>query len=154
LLITESNKRVIPLAPRDAKLVGEGCFYLDFLVWLNGENIEIADGVAFNIGCYVNGYGGLTVGARTGFGPYAMIHTANHRYDDPSRPIKDQGWNCEPVSIGSDCWIGMGACILPGVTIGDRVVVGAGSVVTKDLPSNVVAAGNPCRVIRDRGGRP
>jgi maltose O-acetyltransferase len=152
LLINESSKRVIPLGPRDAKTVGEGCYYLDLLVWLNGQEIELGDGVGFNIGCYVNGYGGLTVGPRTGFGPYVMVHTANHLHDDPNRPIKDQGWDCRPVHIGADCWIGMGACILPGVTIGDRVIVGAGSVVTKSLPSNVLAAGNPCRVIRQLGG--
>ena len=58
-----------------------------------------------------------------------------------------------PVHIGRNCWIGAGAIIMPGVTIGDNVVIGAGSIVTKDIPSNVVAVGNPCRILREVGER-
>lgn len=152
MLINEASKRAIPLRDRDALKVGQGCYYMDFLIWLNADQIEIGDDVAFNIGCYVNGYGGLRIGDRSGFGPYVMVHTANHAYSDPEEPIVAQGWIKQPVRIGKDCWIGMGAVVLPGVTIGDRVVVGAGSVVTHDLPSNVLAVGNPCRVIRHHGG--
>ena len=106
-------------------------------------------GVAFNYGCYVNGFGGLVIGDRTIFGPNTMIHTANHEMD-PSKSMQEQGWLKEPVSLGKDCWIGMGVMILPGVTIGDGVVIGAGSVVSKDLPSYTVAVGNPCKVIKER----
>ncbi len=151
MMINERSKRVIPFRPHDAKRVGEGCFYLDLIVWLNGDRIELGDRVAFNWGCYVNGYGGLTIADGAEFGPGVMIHTANHVMDDPERPVTEQGWRDDPpLRIGRNCWIGMGACILPGVTIGDGSVVGAGSVVTRDVPAYVVAVGNPARPVRER----
>jgi acetyltransferase-like isoleucine patch superfamily enzyme len=151
VMITERSKSVIPFRPQDAKRVGEGCFYLDHIVWLNSGSIELGERVGFNYGCYVNGYGGLVLGDRSIFGPYTMIHTANHEMDLGS-PIPDQGWVTGPVSVGADCWIGMGVCILPGVTIGAGCVVGAGAVVVKDLPELCIAVGNPARPIRDRRG--
>src|SRR5215211_5389281 len=81
MMITERSKLVIPFLPRDAKRVGEGCFYLDQIVWLNGDQIELGERVGFNFGCYVNGYGGLKIGDRSIIGPYSMIHTANHVMD-------------------------------------------------------------------------
>ncbi|MGH9263287.1 MAG: acyltransferase [Acidimicrobiales bacterium] len=151
MIITERTKRAIPFKPQDAKRVGEGCYYLDQIVWLNGENIEMGDGVGFNYGCYVNGFGGLTIGDDTIFGPYTMIHTANHKFDDVTRPIQEQGWETSPpVQIGAQCWVGMGVCILPGVRIGEGCVVGAGAVLTQDLDAFSVAAGNPAKVIRSR----
>ena len=78
-----------------------------------------------------------------------MIHTANHE-TAPERPIVEQGWVSRPVEIGSDCWIGMGVCILPGARLGDRCIVGAGSVVTGELDPDSVAVGNPARVIKRR----
>ena len=133
----------------DAARVGEGCFYLDTIVWLNGDTIEMGDRVGFNYGCYVNGFGGLVIGDRSIFGPYTMIHTANHE-TDLDTPIPDQGWTPRPVTVGADCWIGMGVSILPGVTIGHACIVGAGAVVTKHLPDYSLAVGNPARVVRDR----
>lgn len=149
MMITERSKSVIPFRPADAARVGEGCFYLDMIVWLNGDRIEMGDRVGFNYGCYVNGFGGLTVGDRSIFGPYTMIHTANHEMD-LGAPIPDQGWTLGHVRVGSDCWIGMGVCILPGVTIGDGCVIGAGAVVAKDLPDYSIAVGNPAKALRDR----
>jgi len=149
MMITESSKRVISFRPHDAKRLGEGCFYLDLIVWLNGDRIELGDGVGFNYGCYVNGYGGLRIGDRTIVGPYTMIHTANHEIA-PERSIVDQGWTERPVEIGADCWIAMGVCILPGARLGDGCVVGAGSVVTGELEPNSIVVGNPARPIRSR----
>jgi acetyltransferase-like isoleucine patch superfamily enzyme len=149
VMINDLSKRVIPFRPRDAKRVGDGCFYLDQIVWLNGDRIEMGDKVGFNFGCFVNGYGGLVIGDRSIVGPYTMIHTANHEMD-PGRPIPEQGWDSEPVDIGPDCWIGMGVCILPGVNIGEGSVIGAGAVVTKSLEPWSVAVGNPARAIRSR----
>ena len=80
-MITERSKSVIPFRPADAARVGEGCFYLDTIVWLNGDTIEMGDRVGFNYGCYVNGFGGLVIGDRSIFGPYTMVHTANHETD-------------------------------------------------------------------------
>ncbi|MGH8897451.1 MAG: acyltransferase [Egibacteraceae bacterium] len=151
MLINERSKRIIPFQPGDAKRVGQGCFYLDLIVWLNGEHVELGDHVGFNYGCYVNGYGGLSVSDHTVIGPGSMIHTANHEMNDLDRPIAGQGWVAAPVEIGEDCWIGMNVCILPGVRIGKGCVIGAGSVVTKLVPDYSVAVGNPAKVIRTRG---
>lgn len=147
--ITSHSKSVIYFRPSDAKVVGKGSFYMDYITWLNAENIELGENVAFNNNCYINGFGGLNIGDRTGLGPGVMIHTANHA-TDPNMPIVEQGWESRPVTIGKDCFIGMGVIILPGVTIGDDVVIGAGSVVNKNIPSWSIAVGNPCKVIRDR----
>jgi acetyltransferase-like isoleucine patch superfamily enzyme len=149
MMITERSKSVIPFRAADAGRVGEGCFYLDMIVWLNGDRVEMGDRVGFNYGCYVNGFGGLEIGDRSIFGPYTMIHTANHEMDLGS-PIPDQGWTPGKVTVGSDCWIGMGVCILPGVSIGDGCVVGAGAVVAKDLAGHSIAVGNPAKAIRNR----
>jgi acetyltransferase-like isoleucine patch superfamily enzyme len=149
VMITGTSKSVIPFRPNDAKRVGDGCYYLDFIVWLNGDRIEMGNGIGFNYGCYVNGYGGLVIGDGTMFGPYTMVHTANHE-TEVDRPLAEQGWEPELVTIGSDCWIGMGACILPGVTIGDGCIVGAGSIVTRDLEPWTVNVGNPAKPIRSR----
>ncbi len=145
MMINERSKRVIPFRPHDAKSVGEGCYYLDLIVWLNGDRIEMGDGVGFNYGCYVNGFGGLTIGDEAMFGPYSMVHTANHRYDDRTRPVTEQGWREQPVEIGARTWIGMGAIVLPGVAIGEGAIVGAGAVVTRDVDANEVVVGNPAR---------
>ncbi len=149
MLINELSKRVIPFRPHDAKRIGEGSFYIDQIIWLNGDNIEIGEKVGFNFGCYVNGFGGLTIGENTIIGPYTMIHTANHEMAT-DRLIPEQGWNLGPVSIGAGCWIGMGVCILPGVTLGDGCVVGAGSVVTRDVEPYSIAVGNPAKTIKSR----
>ena len=93
----------------------------------------------------------IYVGDSTMIGPNVTIATAGH----PILPVlreKVYQFNL-PVRIGKNCWIGAGAIILPGTTIGDNTVVGAGSVVTKDLPANVVAVGNPCRILREIGER-
>ena len=150
MLINERSKRVIPFRAHDAKRVGEGCYYLDQIVWLNGDRIEMGNGVGFNVGCYVNGYGGLTIGDDAMFGPYTMLHTANHNYDDRTRPVTEQGWREQPVEIGARVWIGMGAIVLPGVQIGEACVVGAGSVVSRDLEPNTVSVGNPAKPIKER----
>ncbi len=151
MIITEQTKRTIRFEPHDAKRVGEGCSYLDQIVWLNGDRIELGHGVAFNYGCYVNGFGGLVIGNGTIFGPYTMIHTANHRIDDVDVPIPEQGWeDVPPVQIGDQCWVGMGVCILPGVRIGEGCVIGAGSVVSADLDAYTVAVGNPAKTVKSR----
>jgi maltose O-acetyltransferase len=87
----------------------------------------------------------VTIGDSTLFGPAVQIYTATHPMDAAQRRSKEYG---KPVEIGSDVWVGGGAIILPGVRIGSRAVIGAGSVVTRDVPEGVFAAGNPCRVVR------
>ena len=89
----------------------------------------------------------IYVGDYTMFGPNVILATAGH----PILPkLRTQAYQYNmPVHIGKNCWLGAGVIVLPGVTIGDNTVIGAGSVVTKDIPSNVVAVGNPCRVLRE-----
>ncbi len=110
-----------------------------------GSNIELGERVFFNFQCVVLDVCRVRIGAHTLFGPAAQVLTASHPLDAMLRRREEFG---KPITIGKDCWIGAGALVLPGVTIGDGSVVGAGSVVTKDVPAGVLAAGNPCRVIR------
>jgi maltose O-acetyltransferase len=151
MMINHLSKRVIPFRAHDAKRVGEGCFYLDQIVWLNGDRMELGDRVTFNFGCYVNGFGGLVFGDGANIGPYCMLHTANHNFDDLEQSVVEQGWeDVGPMEIGRNTWIGMGSIVLPGVRIGEGCVVGAGSVVTRDLEDFTIAVGNPAKVIRSR----
>ncbi len=111
-----------------------------------GSNITLGKKVYFNFNCIVLDVCHVEIGDHTLLGPAVQIYTASHPMDAQLRRSEEFG---KPISIGSDVWIGGGAIICPGVTIGDRTVIGAGSVVTKDIPSGVFAAGNPCRVIRE-----
>ena len=116
-------------------------FFCDY-----GSNIKIGSGVFFNFNCVVLDVAEVTIGDRTLFGPSVQIYTATHPMDHRQRAAGLE--YAKPIAIGSDVWIGGGAIICPGVTIGDRTVIGAGSVVTKDVPPDVFAAGNPCKIIR------
>lgn len=115
-------------------------FFCDY-----GTQIELGEGVFFNFNCVLLDVCRIRIGAHTLVGPAVQIYTPLHPLDARERRTLEYG---RPVDIGEDVWIGGGAIVLPGVRIGDRTVVGAGSVVTRDLPADVVAAGNPCRVIR------
>ena len=116
-------------------------FYCDY-----GSNIELGERVFFNFNCVVLDVCRVRIGAFSLFGPAVQIYTPMHPMNAEQRRREEYG---KPVEIGSDVWVGGGAIICPGVTIGSRTVIGAGSVVTRDLPDGVFAAGNPCRVIRD-----
>lgn len=116
-------------------------FYCDY-----GSNIKLGAKCYFNFNCVVLDVCEVTVGDHTLFGPAVQIYTATHPLDAELRRRQEFG---RPITIGSDVWIGGGAIICPGVTIGSRTVIGAGSVVTRDIPEGVLAAGNPCRVIRE-----
>ena len=119
----------------------EAPFYCDY-----GYNISVGDYFFSNYDCVFLDCGKITIGDHVMLGPKVSIYTANHPIDPIVRNYNhDMGI---PVTIGSNVWIGGNTVICPGVTIGDNTVIGAGSVVTKDIPANVVAAGNPCRVIR------
>jgi maltose O-acetyltransferase len=109
-----------------------------------GVHIELGQRVFFNFNCVVLDVCRVRIGDYTMFGPAVQIYTATHPLDAPARREREFA---RPVTIGADVWVGGGAIILPGVTIGSRTVIGAGSVVTRDIPDDVVAAGNPCRVL-------
>lgn len=116
-------------------------FFCDY-----GSNIYLGKKVYFNFNCVVLDVAPVTIGEHTMFGPAVQIYTATHPLNPHERRKKELA---KPISIGHDCWIGGGAIFLPGVTVGDNTIVGAGSVVTRSIPSNVVAAGNPCKVLRE-----
>ncbi len=146
LLRKELLKQLIGGYKKD--LVIEPPFYCDY-----GSNIHVGEKVFFNFNCMILDVCQVTIGDRSLFGPNVQIYAATHPMD---AAIRDEGLeNGKPVVIGSDVWVGGGAIICPGVTIGHRVVIGAGSVVTRDIPSDTFAAGNPCKVIKqiDSGNR-
>ena len=129
---------------------GEGC-YIEPPFYANwaGKHIRFGKNVYanFNLTCVDDTY--ITVGDYTMIGPNVTITTAAHPVL-PSLREKAYQYNA-PVNIGRNCWLGAGVTVLAGVTIGDNTVVGAGSVVNKDLPANVVAVGVPCKVLREIG---
>lgn len=132
-------KKLIPNA--GANLWLQPPFYCDY-----GTNMKIGEKVFFNFNCVVLDVAQVTIGSRTLLGPNVQIYTATHPINYKERASGLE--YAKPVTIGEDAWIGGSAIICPGVTIGDRSIIGAGSVVTRDIPANVLAAGNPCKVIR------
>jgi maltose O-acetyltransferase len=116
-------------------------FYCDY-----GSNIELGERVFFNFNCVVLDVCPIKIGDFTLFGPGVQILTPVHPLEAGLRRKQEYG---KPIEIGSDVWVGGGALILPGVRIGSKTVIGAGSVVTRDIPEGVFAAGNPCRIIRE-----
>ena len=120
----------------------EAPFYLDY-----GYRTTIGDDFFSNFNLTILDGGGVEIGNRVFIGPNVGIYTVNHP-TDARRHEKGYEWAL-PVKIGNKVWIGGGVTILPGVTIGDNTVIAAGSVVTQDVPANVVAAGNPCKVIKE-----
>lgn len=116
-------------------------FYCDY-----GKQIKVGKRFFANFNFTVLDEAAVTIGDDCFIGPNVSIYTACHSTDPVERNSRRE-W-AEPVSIGNNVWIGGSVTILPGVTIGDNVTIGAGSVVVKDIPSNTIAAGNPCRVIK------
>ncbi len=144
---TEMDRRNALLKEMFAE-IGEGCYIEPpFHSNFGGGHCHFGKNVYANFNLTIVDDTHVYVGDYTMFGPNVTIATAGH----PILPqLRQKGYQYNmSVHIGKNCWIGAGALIMPGITIGDNVVVGAGSVVTKDLPSNVVAVGNPCRVLRE-----
>ena len=123
-------------------IIVEPPFYCDY-----GKYTFIGDCVYMNFGCVILDCNEVHIGSRVMFGPYVQIYAAHHPIS-ASRRIEGPEL-ATPVRIGDNVWMGGGAIVLPGVTIGDNTTIGAGAVVTQDIPANVVAAGNPARVIRE-----
>lgn len=143
---TDLDKREQMLKEMFAE-IGEGCYIEPpFHANFGGRHVHFGKNIYanFNLTCVDDTH--IYVGDYTMFGPNVTVATAGH----PILPeLREKGYQYNaPVRIGKNCWIGAGAIILPDISIGDNVVIGAGSVVTKDLPPDVVAVGNPCRVLR------
>ena len=116
-------------------------FFCDY-----GTNILLGERVFFNFNCVVLDVCRVTIGDYTLFGPAVQVYTATHPMNAELRRKQEFA---RPITVGSDVWVGGGAILCPGVTVGSRSVIGAGSVVTRDIPAGVFAAGNPCRVMRE-----
>lgn len=149
-----NRTRPTELAKREAMLkemfaeIGEGCYIEPpFHANFGGRHVHFGKKIYANFNLTLVDDTHIYVGDFTMFGPNVVVASAGHPIDPA---LREQGLQYNaPVHIGKNCWIGAGAIIVPGITIGDNVVVGAGSVVVKDLPSGVVAVGNPCRVLRE-----
>ncbi len=143
---SELDKRAAMLQEMFAE-IGEDC-YIEPPLHANwgGHHVHFGKGVYANFNLTMVDDTHIYVGDYTMFGPNVTVATAGHPIN-PELRAKAYQYNM-PVHIGKNCWLGAGVVVLPGVTIGDNVVIGAGSIVTKDIPSNVVAVGNPCKVLR------
>ncbi len=144
---TEYEKRQNLMSEMFAEC-GENCYIEPpFHSNFGGRHIHLGKNVYFNFNVTIVDDTHVYIGDYTMLGPNVVIATAGH----PILPeLRQEGYQYNsPVHIGKNCWIGAGVIVVPGVTIGDNVVIGAGSIVTKDIPSNSLAVGNPCRVLRE-----
>lgn len=146
----------VQLEKREQKLkemlaeAGDGCYIESpFFANFGGRHVHLGKGVYANFNLTLVDDTHIYIGDYTMIGPNVTIATAGH----PILPqLRQQGLQFNmPIHIGKNCWLGAGVIVLPGVSIGDNTVIGAGSIVTRDVPANVVAAGNPCRVMRSIG---
>ncbi len=147
----EQEKRAALLKEMFAE-IGEGC-YIEPPLHANfgGRHVHFGKNVYANFNLTLVDDTHIYVGDNTMIGPNVTIASAGH----PILPeLREKGYQFNmPVHIGKNCWIGAGVVIVPGINIGDNTVIGAGSIVTKDIPANSVAVGNPCRVIREINDR-
>ena len=144
---TEGSKREAMLKEMFAE-IGENCYVEPpFHANFGGAHVHFGKWVYANFNLTLVDDTHIYVGDYTMFGPNVTVATAGH----PILPeLRRKGYQYNmPVRIGENCWLGAGVIVLPGITIGDNAVIGAGSIVTKDIPSNVVAVGNPCTVLRE-----
>ncbi len=146
----EMDKRAAMLQDMFAE-AGEGC-YIEPPLHANwgGHHVHLGRQVYANFGLTLVDDTHIFIGDYTMLGPNVVLATAGHPILPELRGQKALQYNM-PVHIGRNCWLGAGVIVMPGVTIGDNSVIGAGSVVTRDIPANVVAVGNPCRVLRPIG---
>ena len=148
---SETEKKTALLKKMFAE-IGEGCYIeTPFHANFGGAHVHFGKNIYANFNLTLVDDTHIYDGDNTMFGPNVTLATAGH----PVLPeLREKGYQFNiPIHIGKNCWIGAGSVILPGVTVGDGSVIGAGSVVTKDIPSGVVAVGNPCRVLRKIGDR-
>ncbi len=145
---SEQEKRAAMLREMFAE-IGEGCYIEPpFHANWGGHHVHFGKGVYANFNLTLVDDTHIYVGDYTMFGPNVTVATASHPVLPELRGDHKLEFNV-PIHIGKNVWIGAGAILLPGVSIGDNTIIGAGSVVTKDVPANVIAVGNPCRVLRE-----
>ena len=142
----KSNKEREGILKRLLKSIGEDVYFEPNFRCEFGYNISIGNHFYANFDCIMLDGGGIEIGDHVLFGPRVGIYTSNHAVNSWERA--NGGCYAKPVKIGNNVWIGAGVHINQGVTIGDNTIIGSGSVLTKSIPANVIAAGVPCKVIR------
>lgn len=130
---------------------GEGVIVKQNCYFGNGKTLRVGSNSQLGVNARIQP--SVTIGNDVLMGFDVIILTSTHEFEDPSTPVRLQGYLAGPVEIGNDVWIGARVIIMPGVTIGDHSIIGANSVVTRNIPPLSVAAGMPCRVMRKRGER-
>jgi galactoside O-acetyltransferase len=143
---TEIEKR-LELMKEMFGAIGEHCWIEPPIYFCYGTNVFLGDGVYVNFNLNLVDDYKIIIGNQVMFGPNVTIAVTGHPIDPT---LRTQGYMYAfPVTIGDNVWVGAGTVICPGVTIGENTVIGAGSIVTKDIPANMVAVGNPCKVLRE-----
>lgn len=132
------------------KSLGKNTLISDNVTITEVKNVAIGYNVSIHKYVFLEGRGGLEIGNNVAIAPYTSIWTSNHKFNDNNMPIRDQGYSMGKVVIEDDVWIGAHVVVLPGVRVGQGAVIGAGSVVTKNVTNHSVNAGNPAKVIRMR----
>lgn len=132
------------------KRCGRNLKLADHVTIQNPNLLSLGNDVIIVKNVFINAGGGVDIGDNCGIGPYSKIWSVNHVFESLDVRIWDQGWTRAPVNIENDVWIGAGAIILPGVTIGKHSVIGAGSVIPKSVPPFSVVVGNPGRIVGTR----
>lgn len=127
-------------------LIEAGCW---FALYPETAELEVGEGTIINLGCMLAATEKISIGRHCMFANHCFVADADHRFDDPDLPVTWQGMRSRgPVEIGDNCWFGTNCVVTGGVTIGERTVVGANSVVTEDLPAGVIAVGAPAKVLK------
>ena len=132
------------------KQVGKSVSIMSGLKIRGPRGISIGNNSGINYGCLLDGSGGLTIGADVMVGQNVSFFSGEHKFKRTDIPMRLQGFKYQPVVVKDDVWIGAGAIILPGVSIGRGTIIGAGAVVTKDVPSYAIVGGVPAKVIKFR----
>jgi acetyltransferase-like isoleucine patch superfamily enzyme len=139
------------LGTRNVSLGGWGNLYRDVLLeTVDHGTIEIGDDFAINRGALLAAHERITIGDHAMIAEYVSIRDNGHSFADPMTPMRHQGYDVAPIRIGNDVWIGRGAVVLKGVTIGDGAIIAANAVVTKNVPAGEIWAGIPARFLRRR----
>lgn len=133
--------------------IGDQCLIYPglYLETQDEGRIVLGDGCVLSRGVHISSRAAITLGAGCMVGEYASLRDANHRYGD-GQTVRDSGFSSAAITLGRNVWVGRGAVILPGVSVGDNTVVAANAVVNRSLPANVLAGGVPARVLRELAG--
>ena len=131
--------------------MGPNCNITDAVTITSPENVSLGERVSIHEYSVLGGSGDIVIGDRVAIANSCTLISESHIFSDPNKPIKEQGLTAQPITIGDDVWLGARVTVLGNVTIGPGAVIGAGSVVSRDIPANAIAVGVPCRVIGQRG---